>query len=104
MELPRLKTIWEKHRDKGFVVIAVAHPYKVEEQQKYIAENSLPFTFLSEDKDHKKSMERDLYPSPGHPASWVIGRDGKVYYYHLGFEDGDEVKMEKEVMQLLKMK
>jgi peroxiredoxin len=36
-----------------------------------------------------------------HPSSFLIDRDGKVMYYHLGFEAGDEEHFEKEIQSLL---
>lgn len=96
-----MKVLWEKYRDQGFEVIAIANQYNLEGQLKFINDNRLTFTFLNDHKDYSDQIESRLYPNPGHPASYIIGRDGKVYYYHLGFEDGDEVKMEKEILKLL---
>jgi peroxiredoxin len=36
-----------------------------------------------------------------HPSSFLIDRDGKVMYYHLRFEAGDEEHLEEEIKTLL---
>lgn len=101
MELPQLQKLWEKYRDRGFEVVAVANQYNLEGQLKFINENNLSITFLNDKKEFADQIESKLYPNPGHPASYIIGRDGKIYNYHIGFELGDEKKLEKEILELL---
>jgi hypothetical protein len=36
-----------------------------------------------------------------HPSSFLIDREGKVMFYHLGFEAGDEEHLEEEILKLL---
>jgi hypothetical protein len=42
-----------------------------------------------------------LLRSEGNPSTFIIDREGRVLSYHLGFQDGDEAKLEKEISDLL---
>ncbi len=41
------------------------------------------------------------YKVRAYPTSFLIDRDGKVMYFHLGFEPGDEEHLEEEIQSLL---
>lgn len=100
MELPRLKVLWEKYRERGFDVIAVNQLYVDREKYlQYIADKALPFTFLIDTRE--TDVDSGLYGGSGHPTSFLIGKDGMVYFHHLGFKEGDEIAMEREILTLL---
>ena len=67
---------------------------------KFIAENKLPFVFLEETKG-TISIDSDIYKNYAHPVSVLIGKDGKAYYFHVGFESEDITKYKKEIVELL---
>ena len=98
MELPRLETLWQKYRDKGFAVVAVEAVRDRERALKFIKENKLSFHLLENDED--KNVVRDTYGVQSFPTSFMIDRDGKIMYCHVGFEKGDEAKLEKEILEL----
>ena len=43
----------------------------------------------------------NLYKVRAYPSSFLIDRDGKVMYFHLGFDAGDEEHLEEEIQGLL---
>lgn len=98
MELPRLETLWQKYRDQGFAVVAVEAVRDRERALKFIQENKLSFHLL--ENDEAKNVVRDTYGVQSFPTSFMIDRDGKIMYCHVGFEKGDEAKLEKEILEL----
>jgi len=65
---------------------------------KFIKENKLSFHLLENDED--KNVVRDTYGVQSFPTSFMIDRDGKIMYCHVGFEKGDEAKLERELLEL----
>jgi peroxiredoxin len=98
VELPRLETLWQKYGDKGFVVVAVEAVRDRERAEKFIKENKLTFHLF--ENDEAKNVVRDTYGVRSFPTSFMIDRDGKIMYCHVGFEKGDEAKLEKEILEL----
>jgi peroxiredoxin len=42
-----------------------------------------------------------LFKVRSFPSTFLIDRDGKVMFFHLGFEAGDEEHLEEEINTLL---
>ena len=38
------------------------------------------------------------------PTSFLVGRDGKIIFQHLGFKEADREKLEKEIKAALEAK
>lgn len=100
MELPRLQPLYETYRDQGFEIIAVDGKHDTERATKFIEENNLTYTFL-ENGEGDSEIAGSLYKVRAYPTSFLIDRDGKVMYVHLGFEPGDEERLEEEIKTLL---
>ena len=100
MELPRLQTIWEKHREQGFEVIAVESNRETVRAAQFIEEAKLGFTCLENGEGDSESVE-GVFQVMGYPTSFIVDRDGRITYYHLGFNEGDEEVIEEEVLSLL---
>ena len=100
MELPRLQPLYEKYRDQGFEVIAIETKGQTERATKFIEENGLTYTMLK-NGDGEAEVASTTFNVIYHPSSFLIDRDGKVMYYHLGFEAGDEEHLEEEIQSLL---
>ena len=100
MELPRLQPLYEKYKDQGFEIIAVEGKRDTERATKFIAEKGLTYTML-ENGEGDDDIVGSLYKVRAYPSSFLIGRDGKVMYFHLGFEPGDEAHIEEEIQSLL---
>ncbi len=102
MELPRLKTLWEKYHDQGFEIIAVEVTDSHKAAQAFIKEHALPYIFLDDNSKNGK-LHSEVYNVFAYPTTFVIDRNGKISYYHLGFVEGDEVNLEMEIVKMLKI-
>ena len=100
MELPRLQPLYEEYRDKGLEIIAV-EGYRMEElAKKFIEEKGLTYT-LVENGEEDTEIVGSIFKVRSFPSSFLIDRNGKVMYFHLGFEVGDEEHLEEEIKTLL---
>ena len=100
MELPRLQPLYEQYTDQGFEVIAVEAKRDTERATKFIEESELTYTMLENAEDDAEIVS-SMFKVRSFPSSFLIDRDGKVMYFHLGFEAGDEVHLEEEILGLL---
>jgi len=100
VELPRLQPLYEKYQDQGFEIIAVDGKRDTERAIKFIEENGLTYTML-ENAEAEAEIVGNIFKVRAYPSSFLIGRDGKVMYFHLGFEEGDEEHLEEEILELL---
>lgn len=100
MELPRLNPLYEKYKDRGLEIIAV-EGFRMEKLAKeFIEENQLTYRFV-QDNEGDDAVVRKIYKVNGFPTTFIIDRNGRVIYSHLGFEAGDEEKLEEEILSLL---
>ncbi len=76
---PVLNKIYEKYKDKGFVVLALTPEENTNTVKSYIKENNVTYPVLITDM---KTTRR--YGVISIPASFLIGRDGRVAEKHLG--------------------
>lgn len=100
MELPRLEPLWQKYRDQGLHVVAIEAFRDREGALKFIEENDLTYHFLEEKEAEEEKVVPGLIPG-GYPTSYLLDREGRVIFAHYGFDEGDEVKIEKEIQRLL---
>ena len=100
MELPRLQPLYEKYKDQGFEIIAVDGKRDTERATAFIEENGLTYTML-ENAEGDDEVVGNLYKVRAYPSSFLIDRNGKVMYFHLGFDAGDEEHLEEEIQSLL---
>ena len=100
MELPRLQPLYEKYQDQGFEIIAVDGKRDTERATKFIEENGLTYTML-ENAEDEAEIVGNIFKVRAYPSSFLIDREGKVMYFHLGFEEGDEEHLEEEILSLL---
>lgn len=100
MELPRLQPLYEQYRDRGLEIVAV-EAFRMEDlAKKFIEENKLSYHFV-QDFEGDDAIVAKTYKIIGYPTTFVIDKNGKVMYSHLGFSPGDEEKIEKEILELL---
>ena len=100
MELPRLQPLYEKYQDQGFEIVAVEGKRDTERATTFIEENGLTYTML-EDAEGDAEIASKVFKVRGYPSSYLIDRDGKIMYFHFGFEAGDEEHIEEEIQSLL---
>jgi cytochrome c biogenesis protein CcmG/thiol:disulfide interchange protein DsbE len=100
VELPRLQPLFEQYKDQGFEVIAVEAKRDTERAKKFIEEKGLAYTLVENGEDDAEIVG-SIFKVRSFPSSFLIDRDGKVMYFHLGFEAGDEEHLEEEIKTLL---
>jgi hypothetical protein len=59
------------------------------------------FTFQILETEMDNDVVSDVYRIEGNPSTYVIDREGRILSYHLGFQEGDELELEKEITDLL---
>ena len=99
MELPRLQPLFDTYKGRGFEIVAVEAMGDTEKATKFIEDQGLTYTFL-EDNDEAK-VSRSLYGVGAFPSSFLIDREGRIQFFHLGFEPGDEEHIAEEIESLL---
>jgi peroxiredoxin len=98
VELPRLQALWEKYRAAGLSVIALDASADREGALKFIEENSLTYHFL--ENNEEDVVGRSLMIQ-SFPTTLLLDEDGRILFYHSGFEEGDEAKLEEHILQIL---
>lgn len=99
-EFPELEKLFNKYKDRGFQVVAIDGRRMTEQSRKFIEEFKLTFTFL-ETGEGEEDVVRNLFGISTYPSAFIIGREGKIRYFRVGFKPGDEAKIEKEILSLL---
>lgn len=85
-ELPELETkIWKRFANKGLVVVAVGREHDSAELRGFIAEKKLTFPIA---EDPKREAYRQ-FASSVIPRNYLIGKDGKVIFQSMGFEEAE---------------
>jgi peroxiredoxin len=92
--------LYERYKDQGFEVVAVEAKRDTERAKKFIEEKGLSYTLL-ENGEEDSEVVGSIFKVRSFPSSFLIDRDGKVMYFHLGFEAGDEEHLEEEIRTLL---
>ena len=100
MELPRLEPLWQKYADQGFHVVAAEYQRDTEGATKFIEENNLTYTLIENGEDDAEFIS-STFGVGSFPTSFIIDREGRVIYAHVGFDEGDEEKLEEEIKSLL---
>jgi len=100
VELPRLEPLYQKYQDEGFQVIAVESNRDRKRATDFITKNKLTFPCL-ENGEGDAEFVYDTFGVTGYPTSFLIDGKGRVLYMHLGFREGDEVRLEKEIQKVL---
>ncbi len=102
MELPRLEPLFQKYQDQGLEIIAVDGMRDSKRAQEFISKNKLSYTFLENGAEDAEFVN-GTFQVTSYPTSFLIDEDGKILYMHLGFHEGDDAKLEKEIKKLLAM-
>lgn len=99
-EMPHLVDIYNRYKDQGLLVVGVdLDSFGTKRVEKFVAGLDFKITYpIVVDKRREVAAK---YGVSVLPTTIVIGRDGKVTYYHVGYSPGDEVEIEEKVKEAL---
>ncbi len=99
IEMPSIQRLYDRYRDDGFKVVAVAVDDPGNEQRilDFVAEHRLTFEVLHEGSGRIEQQ----FQTQGIPATFLVGRDGRIRKFSLGAADWDSPANRAVVAQLL---
>jgi peroxiredoxin len=98
--MPHLNQIYRKHKDDGFVLLSISMdgPDTVAEVRSYSQRHNLDFPVLLDEESRAVSLYN---PKRSAPFSVLIAKDGTILHKRDGYQPGDEVAIEAEVVEAL---
>ena len=97
-EMPILDRLHQRYEDTGFTVLGVNVEGEAGPAQELVDKTKVTFPVLIDDGQRVS----ELYDLEAMPSTYVIDRDGKLRYVHLGYKPGDEAKYVEVVKALIK--
>jgi peroxiredoxin len=99
---PKLEDLSAKYSASGLQVVGISED-EPEDKDKITSFADTYGAKFPVGWDATKAIARSYKP-PTMPSSFIIDRKGVVRYAHVGYHDGEEVEIEKEVKELLDQK
>jgi peroxiredoxin len=96
---PKLQALNAKYEGSGLQVVGVSED-EAEDRSKVPTFASTYGAKFAIGWDEDRSIAQRYQPETM-PSSFLIDKKGVVRFVHVGFRDGDEVQIEKEIQQLL---
>jgi cytochrome c biogenesis protein CcmG, thiol:disulfide interchange protein DsbE len=97
---PWMNALQEKYKAQDLEVIAVNLDAQAGDAEKFLAKVPARFTIAYD----PKGTSAKAYGVKGMPTSLLIGRDGKVIYQHMGFNEEGRDKLEKMIQAAVEAK
>lgn len=97
MEFPHLQQIYATHRSDDFELLAVETTNRSELAKEFVKKYGATFPIATDDA----KMSRERFELLGVPTTFLIDREGRIIFRHLGFSQGDEKMLEAEIRLLL---
>ncbi|MCC6316184.1 MAG: TlpA family protein disulfide reductase [Gemmatimonadaceae bacterium] len=99
-EMPSIQRLYDRYRDQGLRVVGIAvdDPPYGERVASWVKEHGITFEIL-----HEGSGKVELdYRARGIPATYIIGRDGRIRVIRQGAADWDSPASRDVISQLLR--
>jgi len=96
--LPHLEALYNEYGDQGIEIVIIDASNRKELTQQIITEDSLSLTILLDDQD----VSGEAYGVFATPTTFVIDPMGRMIFKHIGFAEGMENMLEREISLLLK--
>jgi peroxiredoxin len=96
-EMPYLAQLWERHRERGFQVLAINVDEDAALAREFASQYALPFPLL---RDENRTVSSS-YRVPGFPTHYIVDRKGHIRFSGLGFKLADVGAVSQEVETLL---
>ena len=100
MELPRLTGIYSKYSSRGLQVIALESFQDRAAALEFKEEEGLDYLLL-ENGEGEEDVVESIFGVSSFPTSFLVDREGRILYAHVGFEEGDETEFEAQIESLL---
>jgi cytochrome c biogenesis protein CcmG, thiol:disulfide interchange protein DsbE len=99
VEMPSIQRLYDRYRDAGLKVVAVAvdDPGYEQRIRDFVREHQLTFEILHEGTGRIEAT----FQTQGIPATFLIGKDGRIRKLNLGAADWDSPANRAVVAQLL---
>lgn len=97
-EMPNVKEIYEKFKDKGFDVIGISLDYEKEDMMEYLEETGVKWNISFSGKGWEDETVR-LYGVNSIPSLWLVDKKGILRYFD---KRGEELR--KAVLELVSEK
>lgn len=99
-EMPHLVDLYKKHKDKGFVVLAVSldGPESRAQVSSVAHDREMIFPVLL---DEETTVTARYNPKRELPFSVIVGKNGAIVRKRGGYQPGDEAALEAEVVKAL---
>ncbi len=94
---PWMNAMQEKYQSQGLEVIAINLDANNEDAQKFLASTPAKFTIAFDNA----GLTPRQYSVKGMPTSYLVSRDGKIIYQHVGFNADDRDKLEQKIQESL---
>jgi peroxiredoxin len=85
-EMPAMERLWRKHKDAGFVLVAVSVDTDPQKVTPFVNEHKLTFPVAFD----TKMATADRYGVRALPSSFIVGRDGTLAALALGPRHWDD--------------
>ena len=101
VEMPHLVDLYKKHKDKGFVVLAVSldGPESLADVNRVVHDKDMVFPVLL---DQETVVVSRFNPKKEMPFAVLIDRSGKIIKKKPGYQPGDEKTLAEEIETALK--
>ena len=98
-ELPHLQELYEKYKDKGFLVVAISEdsPRSLSKVRSFIAGKRYTFLVLL---DENNAVQRKLN-FRAIPYTMLLDKEGYIVHKRMGYRPGDEQVLEEKLLPLL---
>jgi peroxiredoxin len=99
-EMPSLVALYDKYKDKGFVIYGIdLDSFSPKRVEKFIKGLNFEITYpVIIDRKRKVAT---AYKVGMLPTTIIIGKDGKVKLFHIGYKPGDEDEFDHIIKSLL---
>jgi len=99
-EMPHLVDLYKKHKDKGFVVLAISldGPESRAQVSSVAHDREMLFPVLL---DEETTVTARYNPKRELPFAVLVGKNGAVVSKRSGYQPGDEARLEDEVVKAL---
>jgi len=94
---PKLQELNVKYKASGLVIVGISQDDENQGLPEFGKTYGADFP-LAWDKDKGVAQK---YKPPSMPSSFLVDKQGVVRFAHLGYHDGDEEKVEKEIKSLM---